>query len=81
MVEPKLTQPIVAQETWRALLAKTSDFAALAPWEYTYDCDYVGLIDPRTGEKRIGQVLGNLGEVFAAVIHRRGGLLGFEHDE
>jgi hypothetical protein len=63
--------PLVAPETWRALLAVASDFAALEPWKYTYDSDVVGLIDPATGETRIAAVLGNAGEVFAAVFYRR----------
>ena len=69
---PKLAPPPpVAPETWRALLAAASDFAALQPWEYMYDSDVVGLIDPATGETRIAAVLGNAGEVFAAVFYRR----------
>ena len=68
---PKLAPPPpVAPETWRALLTAASDFAALQPWEYTYDSDVVGLIDPATGETRIAAVLGNAGEVFAAVFYR-----------
>jgi hypothetical protein len=63
--------PPVAPETWRALLAAASDFAALEPWECMYDSDVVGLIDPATGETRIATVLGNAGEVFAAVFYRR----------
>lgn len=62
--------PPVAPETWRALLAAASDFAALQPWESMYDSDVVGLIDPATGETRIATVLGNAGEVFAAVFYR-----------
>jgi hypothetical protein len=69
---PKLASPPQVQpEIWRALLAAASDFAALQPWEYTYDSDAVGLIDPATGETRIATVLGNAGEVFAAVFYRR----------
>src|ERR1017187_10416692 len=61
---PKLAPPPdVAPETWRALLAAAADFAALAPWEFAYDSDAVGLIDPVTGETRIATVLGNAGEV------------------
>lgn len=72
---PKLTPPpTVAPETWRALFAAAADFAALAPWAFARDCDVVGLIDPVTGEGRIAHVLGNAGEVFAAVIYRRAGL-------
>src|SRR2546422_922833 len=63
--------PPVVPETWRALLDAASDFAATAPWEYMYDSDVVGLIDPATGETRIGTVLGNAGEVFAAIFYRR----------
>ncbi len=63
--------PPVAPETWRALLAAAADFAALQPWEYMYDSDVVGLIDPATGETRIATVLGNAGEVYAAVFYRR----------
>ena len=69
---PKLAPPPpVAPETWRALLAAATDFAALEPWENMYDSDVVGLIDPVTGETRIAAVLGNAGEVFAAVFYRR----------
>jgi hypothetical protein len=72
---PKLAPPPpVSPETWRALLAAAADFAALRPWEFAYDRDAVGLIDPVTGEPRIGTVLGNAGEVFAAVFYRRAGL-------
>ena len=63
--------PPVAPETWRALLAAATDFAALEPWENMYDSDVVGLIDPATGETRIATVLGNAGEVFGAVFYRR----------
>jgi len=69
---PKLAPPPpVAPETWRALLAAATDFAALEPWEYMYDSDVVGLIDPVTGETRIGCVLGAAGSIFAAVFYRR----------
>jgi hypothetical protein len=63
--------PPIAPETWRALLAVAADFAALEPWKNMYDSDVVGLIDPATGETRIATVLGNAGEVFAAVFYRR----------
>jgi hypothetical protein len=66
--------PPVSPETWRALLAAAAEFVALKPWEFAYDSDALGLIDPGTGETRIGQVLGNAGEVFAAVFYRRNGL-------
>lgn len=66
--------PPVAPETWRALLAAAADFAAIEPWGFAYDSDAVGLIDPVTGETRIAHVLGNAGEVFAAVFYRRAGL-------
>lgn len=63
--------PLVAPETLRALLTAAADFAALKPWEYMYDSDVVGLVDPATGETRLGAVLGSGGEVFAAVFYRR----------
>ncbi len=63
--------PIVAPETWRALFAAASAFAAAKPWETLYDSDVAGLLDPITGEKRVGCVLGNAGQVFAAVFYRR----------
>lgn len=66
--------PSVASETWRALFAAAADFAALKPWEFACDSNPVGLIDPVTGGKNIGHVLGNAGEVFAAVFYRRAGL-------
>ncbi|MCO5051173.1 MAG: hypothetical protein M9920_02575 [Verrucomicrobiae bacterium] len=66
--------PPVTPETWRALLAAAAEFAALEPWKFACDSNPVGLIDPVTGETRIGHVLGNAGEVFAAVFYRRAGL-------
>lgn len=75
MPKPKLAPPPpVAPETWRALLAAAAEYAALEPWEFAADSDCLGLIDPVTGETRIGHVLGNAGEVFAAVFYRRAGL-------
>ncbi len=75
MPRPKFAPPpSVAPETWHALLAATAEFAALEPWEFAHDSDPVGLIDAGTGEARIGHVLGNGGEVFAAVFYRRAGL-------
>src|SRR5882724_3699705 len=72
---PKLASPpLVAPETWRALIAASTDFAALKPWEFTYDTNAVGLINSATGETRIACVLGNAEEVFAAVFYRRNGL-------
>ncbi len=66
--------PPVTPETWRALLAAAAEFAGLKPWEFAYDSDAIGLVDPVTGETRIATVLGNAGEVFAAVFYRRAGL-------
>jgi len=66
--------PPITSETWRALLAAATAFAALEPWEFACDSDAVGLIDPVTGGSRIGHVLGNAREVFAAVFYRRAGL-------
>lgn len=72
---PKLAPPPpVAPETWCALLTAAAELAALKPWTFAYDSDPVGLVDPATGEMRIGHVLGNAGEVFAAVLYRRAGL-------
>ena len=69
---PKLAPPPpVVPETWRALLDVAAAFGVVAPWEFAYDSNVVGLIDPVTGETRIGCVLGNAGEVFAAVFYRR----------
>jgi len=69
-----VSPPGLPPETWRALLSASSDFSALKPWEFVYDCEPVGLIDPVTGETCIGNVLGNAGEVFSAIFYRREGL-------
>jgi len=53
-----------------ALLAATTEFAALKPWQDMADSDVVGLTDPVTGETRLGCILGNAGEVFGAAIYR-----------
>src|SRR5262245_1645363 len=66
--------PAVASKTWRALIDAATDFAALEPWKLIGDVTTVGLIDPATNATRIGQVLGNAGEVFAAVFYRRVGI-------
>ena len=75
MPKPKIApSPPVDPETRRALLAVAAEFATLEPWEFASDAECVGLIDPVSGEKRIGHVLGNAGEVFAAVFYRRAGM-------
>ena len=66
--------PPVAPETCAALLAAAADFAALEPWAFASDAECVGLTDPVSGGTRIGHVLGNAGEVFAAVFYRRDGV-------
>jgi len=77
---PKLAPPpLVAPETWPALLAAAAEFAALRPWDFMDDSQVVGLLDPGTGETRIGCVLGNAGQVFAAVFYRRAGLRWILH--
>jgi hypothetical protein len=58
-------------ETWRALLASASAFAAEKPWEYMDDTRWAGLRDSKGGEARIASVLGGAGKVFAAVFYRR----------
>jgi hypothetical protein len=68
---PKISPPSVTPETWRALLNAADSFAKNKPWERLCDTDIVGLIDPITGETRIGTVLGNAREVFAAIFYRR----------
>jgi len=63
--------PKIARETMLALLAATTEFAAVKPWEYMCDSDVIGLTDPSTGELRLVTVLGNAREVFGAVFYRR----------
>src|SRR5207248_406462 len=63
--------PPLAPETWRALLDAATKFAALKPWKTVSDREVVGVIDPATQETRIGVVLGNAGQIFAAVFYRR----------
>jgi len=63
--------PPIARETMLALITATTEFAAAEPWKIMADCDVVGLTDPKTGEIRLAQVLGNGGEVFGAVFYRR----------
>lgn len=64
--------PAVDPESWRRLLSVANVFAASKPWEVVSDADVVGLEDPATGETRIACLLGNAGQVFGAVFHRRG---------
>ena len=66
--------PPVHDETWRALLAAAAEFSTAELWEFMSDSDLVGLVDPVTGEKRIGSVLGNARQVFAAIFYRRAGV-------
>lgn len=66
--------PSVTPESWGKLLGAAAELIALAPWEYAYDTDVIGLINPISGETRIGCILGNGDEVFAAVIYRRKGV-------
>src|SRR5579864_2188669 len=64
--------PPVAHETWRQLLSLVTAFAASKPWEVVSDADVVGLEDLKSGETRICCVLGNAGQIFGAIFHRRG---------
>jgi hypothetical protein len=71
MSEKLAPPPLIAAETMLRLLAATADFAARKPWKFMADTDVVGLADPVTGEIRLGSVLGNAEEIFAASIYRR----------
>ncbi|MBX3735025.1 MAG: hypothetical protein KF791_20810 [Verrucomicrobiae bacterium] len=66
--------PIVDSSTWRALLLLAEPLEKFAPWEFASDVDCVGLEDADDGDYRLAHVLGNAGEVFAAVLYRRRGI-------
>jgi hypothetical protein len=63
--------PVVAPETWQALLAAAAAFGALAPWTWMHDSELIGLRGPVTGERLLGSILGRLRRVFALLVYRR----------
>ncbi len=71
---PKLAPPPpVDATTWQALLTLGAQLADLAPWRFAADTEPVGLVNADGPGFRIGHVLANAGEVFAAVTYRRAG--------
>ncbi len=63
--------PVVAPETWQALLAAANAFSTLAPWLCMHDSELIGLRDPATGQKLLCSILGRLRSLFARLVFRR----------
>jgi hypothetical protein len=62
--------PLVPAGVWRDLFDAAARFRALELWKDLYDSDFLGIVDPQTGEFLITSILGNLGEVFALALYR-----------
>ncbi|GAB6172248.1 hypothetical protein JCM15765_17260 [Paradesulfitobacterium aromaticivorans] len=54
-------------EEWRSLYEAAIAFKQSACWEWMYDDEIFGVVDPETGETAYCCVLGNAGEHFGLI--------------
>jgi hypothetical protein len=67
------------EDVMRRMLEVAMEFHRLSPWKTLSDVDFIGCRDERSGELRIGSVMGGGGEVFGWVSYRGNEGLGLVH--
>jgi len=60
----------IPSATWRQLFTQANDLLQIAPWNNMGDAHIFGLVDPATGQKCYGTVLGNLGNYYALALYK-----------
>ncbi len=60
----------IPRETWRGLFKKATQMYKNAPWKIMGDQHVFGLIDPNTGQKCYGTVMGHMGNYYALALYR-----------
>lgn len=60
----------IPRATWRQLFEQANDLLQIAPWDNMGDAHVFGLVDPSTGQKCYGTVLGNLGNYYALALYK-----------
>lgn len=60
----------IPRNTWRTLFQVSSDLYKMAPWTIMGDQHVFGMVDPVTGVKCYGTVMGHLGSYFAFAMYR-----------
>ena len=57
-------------QQWKQLYQKAEEFKALAPWEWMFDSDLFGVVNPDTGEIGYCCIMGSLGEYYAMTLYK-----------
>jgi hypothetical protein len=68
--------PVVSFDEWQRLYSVALKFRRLAPWQWMYDSQLLGVKDPETGTVGYCSVMGRLGKHFAIAVYL--GSVGYE---
>ena len=60
----------IPRENWRRLFKSATDLYKMAPWMVMGDQHVFGLIDPETGQKCYGTVMGHMGSYYGMALYR-----------
>ncbi len=60
----------IPRNTWRRLFQGSSELYKMAPWKVMGDQHIFGMVDPVTGQKCYGTVMGHMGSYFAFALYR-----------
>ncbi len=60
----------IPRNTWRTLFQGAAEIYKMAPWTIMGDQHVFGMVDPVTGQKCYGTVMGHMGSYFAFALYR-----------